>query len=481
MSLNISIALATRSALVMLLAIALPAAAAWQLVASEPGKRVEIDRDSIVADGSGESVAKGRIVLDKPVVDPKTSVPYRIIEVVNRFDCAERTHATLKRSYYKEEGDLLRQEEVRNPFDMPVRSGTPDDKLLREVCRPKNAVAISDAGKTVDKVDAAAGDLRKLNEAMIDKEVKRDVQRLNSRAKLALSGKSGGAAASSPAAHAEVRWSYAGEGGAEHWSQLKPEYAVCAIGRRQSPIDIRDGIAVDLEPIRFAYQPAPFRVSDSGRNLQLAVHGGSFALLGKNYELVRLQFHRPAEMTVAGKTFEMDAQLVHKGEDGKVAIVTVLFEKGSENALVQQALNNLPLDPGGEVAPPAQKIDLSTLIGENDRYYSFMGSLTAPPCSEDVLWLVLKKPQPISAEQLAIFARLYPPNARPVQPGYDRIIKDSRRSDPRCVPSGRLSAAVRRNRPEAPSFRETSLGPLAWLLITAVTGQISAPMNAWCR
>ena len=109
----------------------LPAAvsAAWQTVAVEQGKRVEIDRDSIVTEQGSTMTAKGRIVLDKPIMDAKTSAAYRIIEIESRYDCAERTHATLKRTYYKDEGETLRQEDVRSPFEMPVRSGTPDDRL----------------------------------------------------------------------------------------------------------------------------------------------------------------------------------------------------------------------------------------------------------------------------------------------------------------------------------------------------------------
>lgn len=412
---------------------ALPAAtsAAWQTVATEQGKRVEIDRASIVVDPSGEAMAKGRIVLDKSIVDPKTSASYRSIEVLNRYDCTERTYATLKRSYFKDDGEMLRQEEVKTPFDMPVRSGTPDDKLLREVCRPKSgSESLAAASRTVDKVDEASAELRKANEALIDKEVSKDVQKASARAAAMLGGKRGAAAgggknaASAPAS--KIAWSYSGEGGPDNWSKLKPDYATCATGRLQSPIDIHDGIALDLEPIQFAYRPASFRVSDSGRSLQVAVYGGSISLLGKNYELIRMQFHRPSEVTVAGKVYDMDAQLVHKAEDGKLAIVVVLLEKGAENPVVQTALNNLPLEKGGDVLPPGQNIDMLRLLPENKRYFTFMGSLTTPPCSEDVLWLVLKQPQQISPEQLAIFQRLYVPNARPLQPGWGRIIKESR-------------------------------------------------------
>lgn len=412
---------------VLLLAPAL-AGAAWQIVAVEPGKRVEIDRQSVVADAKGETRASGRIVMDRPIVDPKTSTAYRIIEVENRYDCSERTHATLKRSYYRDEGDLLRQEEVKNPFDMPVRSGTPDDRLLREVCRPKpGAPALAAASKLAERVSLAAGDLRLANEALVEKEVRRELRAASASpgaTSLARPSRALRPAAPSPAV--DTPWAYAGAGGPEHWGRLKTDYALCAAGRRQSPIDVQGGIAVDLEPIQFAYRPASFRVVDSGRHLQMAVYGGALSLLGKTYALQRIVFHRPAEITVAGKSFAMDAQLVHKADDGKLLILAVLFEKGPENPIVQSALNHLPLEAGGDVLPPAHSVDPSRLLPGDGRYVTFMGSLTSPPCSEDVLWVVMKEPQAVSAEQLSIFARLYPPNARPVQPTFGRIVKESR-------------------------------------------------------
>ena len=189
---------------------------------------------------------------------------------------------------------------------------------------------------------------------------------------------------------------------------------------------MREGIAVDLEPIQFTYSPASFRVVDSVRHLQVAIFGGGIGLLGKSFDLIRIQFHRPAEITIDGKSFDMDAQLVHKSEDGKLAIVTVLLEQGTENPLVQMVLNNLPLETGGEVSPPGQSLDVNDLLPVNRRYFTFMGSLTTPPCTENVLWLVLRQPQQISPEQLSIFQRLYKSNARPVQAGHGRIIKESR-------------------------------------------------------
>jgi carbonic anhydrase len=403
--------------------------AAWEVVATDQGKRVEIDRDSIAVAADKTTTAKGRIVLDRPIVDPRTSASYRIIEVQNRFDCAERTYATLVRRYFRDEGDLLRQEDVLGPYDMPVRSGTPDDRLLREACRPKtDNVTAEPLNKTLEKVNEAAAGLRQANEALVEQAVNQDLQRMTARANKALSTPTAARSARvrKPAPPAKIAWSYGGSGGPAVWGKLSPDYATCASGRRQSPIDLSEGIAVDLEPIQFLYRPAAFRVTDTRRNLQMAVYGGGFLLLGKNYELVSVQFHRPAEISVGGKTFAMDAQLVHRSDDGKLAIVDVLLEQGTENPVVQAALNNLPLEQGGEVTPPGLRVDLNHLLPEDGRYFTFMGSLTTPPCTEDVLWIVLKQPQQISPEQLAIFARLYPPNARPVQPRNGRIVKESR-------------------------------------------------------
>jgi carbonic anhydrase len=143
-------------------------------------------------------------------------------------------------------------------------------------------------------------------------------------------------------AHAQIPWSYEGEGRPENWGKLRPDYATCANGQRQSPIDIRDGFRVDLEPIRFTYRPSQFRVIDNGHTVQVDVGGSHIGLLGKTYDLVQFHFHRPAEERIDGQSFEMVIHLVHKSEDGELAVVAVLLEQGLENPLIQSIWNNLP-------------------------------------------------------------------------------------------------------------------------------------------
>ena len=222
-----------------------------------------------------------------------------------------------------------------------------------------------------------------------------------------------------------THWDYAGSAGPEAWGQMQPEFSKCSTGTRQSPIDIRGGIAVDLEPIKFDYRPSAFSVIDNGHTVQVNVEpGNSITITGKRYELVQFHFHRPSEERINGRQYDMVAHLVHKDVDGHLAVVAVLLDRGSAQALVQTVWNNLPLEKGDEVRA-GSRIDLSQLLPDDKRYYTYMGSLTTPPCSEGVLWMVMKQPVPISMDQVAIFSRLYPMNARPIQQADGRLIKES--------------------------------------------------------
>jgi carbonic anhydrase len=218
-------------------------------------------------------------------------------------------------------------------------------------------------------------------------------------------------------------WDYAGAAGPDAWGKLG--YDTCAKGQRQSPIDIRGGIAVDLQPIRFDYRPSGFSVTDNGHTVEVDVAPGNFITVsGRRYELQQFHFHRPSEERIDGRQYDMVAHLVHKSADGRIAVVAVLLDRGSAQAVVQTVWNNLPLEKHDTVKVDAP-IDLRELLPPDRRYYTYMGSLTTPPCSEGVLWMVMRQPVPISPEQLAIFARLYPMNARPIQQADGRLIKQS--------------------------------------------------------
>ena len=222
-----------------------------------------------------------------------------------------------------------------------------------------------------------------------------------------------------------AHWDYAGSGGPESWGQMKPEFSKCSTGTRQSPIDIREGIKVNLDAVQFDYKPSGFRVVDNGHTVQVNLAAGnSIEVMGRRYELVQFHFHRPSEERVDGRQFDMVAHLVHKDVDGRLAVVAVLLERGSALPVVQSVWNNLPLERGDEVAARGM-LNLNDLLPVERSYFTYMGSLTTPPCSEGVLWMVMKQPVQISGDQIGIFARLYPMNARPVQSAAGRLIKES--------------------------------------------------------
>ncbi len=223
-----------------------------------------------------------------------------------------------------------------------------------------------------------------------------------------------------------AHWGYGGEGGPADWGQLKPEFSTCANGSRQSPIDIRSGVKVDLEPIQFDYRPSAFGVIDNGHTIQVNVGGGNaIEVQGRRYDLVQFHFHRPSEERINGRQFDMVAHLVHKDPEGRLAVVAVLLDRGgAAQPLIQTVWNNLPLEKGSEVAVRGD-IDMGHLLPADRRYFTYMGSLTTPPCSEGVLWLVLQQPVAVAQDQIGVFSRLYPMNARPVQQAAGRLIKQS--------------------------------------------------------
>jgi carbonic anhydrase len=229
-------------------------------------------------------------------------------------------------------------------------------------------------------------------------------------------------------AHGEVHWSYEGDTGPQAWGKLKPEFNVCAIGKRQSPINIEDAGTLQgpAEPLSFDYQLSSGTVINNGHTIQVDLQGdNTLTVRGQTYRLVQFHFHSPSEEQVNFQHSAMVAHLVHKSSDGQLAVVAVLLNLGVPNPVINAVWTYMPLDVNDRVRLPAGIIDMNQLLPKDQRYYQFIGSLTTPPCTEGVLWMVLKQPTLISREQLRLFQKLYPNNARPVQPVNDRPIRNA--------------------------------------------------------
>ncbi|MCW2312854.1 carbonic anhydrase [Rhodoferax antarcticus] len=235
--------------------------------------------------------------------------------------------------------------------------------------------------------------------------------------------------ANANSSHEGGHWSYSGATGPQAWGQLKPEFNACASGKRQSPINIEDSYTLQgpAEPLNFSYQPSTGTVVNDGHSIQVNVQGNNtLTVRGTTYSLVQLQFHSPSEIQVNARSYAMGVHLMHKNADGQLAVVAVLLDPGQTNAMIDKVWTYMPLDVGDEVRMPAGLLDINDLLPKDQRYYQFLGSLTTPPCTEDVLWMVLKEPAQISAAQLRLFQQLYPNNARPVQPVNNRPIRNAK-------------------------------------------------------
>lgn len=232
-----------------------------------------------------------------------------------------------------------------------------------------------------------------------------------------------------PSAHeGEVHWTYEGENGPQSWGKLKPEFNLCALGKRQSPISIEDNNTLQgpAEPIRFNYTASSASVVNNGHTIQVDVQGdNSITVRGANYRLLQFHFHTPSEEQVNYKRYPMVAHLVHKNAEGQLAVVAVLLDTGAENPLVEKVWTYMPLDAGDRVRMPAEMLNLNELLPADQRYYQFIGSLTTPPCTEGVLWMVLKSPMQISKNQFRMFTQLYSNNARPLQPTNGRPVREA--------------------------------------------------------
>jgi carbonic anhydrase len=222
-------------------------------------------------------------------------------------------------------------------------------------------------------------------------------------------------------------WSYEGPSGAEHWGDLDPEYGLCKTGRQQSPIDIQETVQADLPPLRFEYKNGPLNIINNGYTAVRVdyAHSGDFLTVGdQRYELKQFHFHRPSEEYVRGKQYDMVLHLMHSSSDGQVAGVAILLKAGRAHPTVEQLWKYMPQTAGDSHLIPDVEIDPGTLVPRELGYYTYMGSQTAPPCTEGVTWFVLKTPVAVSAQQIDAFAKVYPHDVRPVQPLNGRVVKE---------------------------------------------------------
>ena len=222
-------------------------------------------------------------------------------------------------------------------------------------------------------------------------------------------------------------WSYTGEEGPESWGHLDESYAACVNGSEQSPINIEASqVKADggMEDVDTQYEPTTFSVMNNGHTIQAnTVSENNKMILGEaEYRLVQFHFHTPSEHQFNGQPYAMELHLVHQNENSQLAVLGLMIQEGKKNENLQAVWDMLPKEKTEQDLPIGEPINLEALLPEADSFFHYDGSLTTPPCTEDVKWVVFEQPIEMSKEQIEAFQQIFPANHRPVQPLNEREI-----------------------------------------------------------
>lgn len=228
------------------------------------------------------------------------------------------------------------------------------------------------------------------------------------------------------AAQNTASWSYNGKTGPLEWGKLDPAYRACSKGHEQSPINIHQArLNKNLKPLEFHYIAGAMTLENTGNGIVAHVDRGSSMMAGGvRYQLVEIDFHHPSEHPVKGKLDDIEADLVHRSEDGKLAIVAVRLnqDSGFPNATLATLWEHLPTKPG-TTEKVTDMVSAGGLLPGDPGYWTYMGSELTPPCTEGVRWFVFEQEMTLSRDQLRTFATLFKINSRPLQDPHGRRIE----------------------------------------------------------
>jgi carbonic anhydrase len=235
-----------------------------------------------------------------------------------------------------------------------------------------------------------------------------------------------GLSASVAGAQSGAYWDYYGKTGPLAWGRLDPAYQACSKGKEQSPIDIRGAhLNKTLQPIEFHYMSGPVSIENDGRRIIVHVNpGGYIVASGVRYDLQQFEFHHPSESAVNGKLTDLDVELLHKSADGKMAVIEVrmAMDRGSPNAVLATLWSHLPKKPG-TTEKITEMVNAGGFLPADRGYWTYMGSLSTPPCTEGVRWFVFETEISLSLDQVRAFTMLFRLNSRPVQDAHGRRIE----------------------------------------------------------
>jgi carbonic anhydrase len=225
--------------------------------------------------------------------------------------------------------------------------------------------------------------------------------------------------------HEHKHWGYSGDVSPAHWGKLDEKFKMCEEGKQQTPINVKATKDINLPSLDLKYTKGSKSIIDNGHTVQVNIESGDiFNIDGVPYELKQFHFHTPSENHINDKSFPLEAHFVHATKDGKLAVISVMFKEETANPTLAKVIKSFPLEENKRVKLTLSQEYLDVIMPKNRDYYRFMGSLTTPPCSEQVKWFVFKEPQTASKAQIdAIHKEINKENNRPIQPLNGREIE----------------------------------------------------------
>ena len=222
-----------------------------------------------------------------------------------------------------------------------------------------------------------------------------------------------------------IHWSYKEDGGPAGWDKLSPVYAACGSGKSQSPVNLLTDVGkgsvewtVDYKntSLQIAHHENVQELINNGHTIQVTPQeGSSITYDGKKYHLKQFHFHTPSEHTINGIHFPMEIHLVHESDDKTLAVIGVLVREGNHNKNFDQLIKYLPNAAGEKQKYDSVNIEIGVHVPKEMDAWHYVGSLTTPPCSENVQWLVMKNPISLERKQITAFSSRLKNNNRPVQ------------------------------------------------------------------
>ncbi|BDH61938.1 carbonic anhydrase [Lysinibacillus sp. PLM2] len=218
----------------------------------------------------------------------------------------------------------------------------------------------------------------------------------------------------------QVYWSYEAETGPTEWETIDPAFSACGNGSEQSPINITDEIIAPEKKnvkIELKYEPTKFLLENNGYTIQINDPTGKNKLLidDEEYTLEQIYFHNPSEHQINEEVFNMEGHLFHKNKEGKIAVVGVFIKEGKINTELANLWSELPEEKTSKAIEIEENVNLLEVLPEVNNIYLYTGSLTTPPCTQGITWILLEEPVEMSSQQIEVFAEIYPQNNRPVQ------------------------------------------------------------------